>query len=115
YLAALESGGYTLASLIDDAPIEVELENGTTWLPSNFDGFAHGEVPLVKALAQSYNMATVRLGLDVGVDRVADLLVRLGLRDKPRPFPSLLLGALDLTPFEVAQLYNSLANGGFRA
>lgn len=114
YLAALESGRYTLASPIDDAPIEIQLENGQTWLPKNFDDRARGIVPLVRALAESLNMATVRLGMDVGLEPIADLLMRLGLEQQPRPYPSLLLGALSLTPYEVAQVYNSLANGGFR-
>jgi len=114
YLAALESGRYTLASPIDDAPIEIRLENGQTWLPKNFDDRARGVVPLVRALAESLNMATVRLGMDVGLEPIADLLMRLGLEQRPRPYPSLLLGAVSLTPYEVAQIYNSLANGGFR-
>ncbi len=114
YLAALESGRYTLASIIDDAPIEVKLQNGTSWLPANFDDRAHGEVPLVRALAESLNMATVRLGLDVGLEPIADVLQRLGLAQKPKLYPSMLLGALALTPIEVAQIYNTLANGGFR-
>jgi penicillin-binding protein 1B len=53
YLAALESGRYNLASVVDDAPIEVKLENGDTWSPSNFDNEANGPVPLVRALAES--------------------------------------------------------------
>ncbi len=114
YLAALESQRYTLASIVDDAPIEVKLSNGTTWLPANFDDRAHGEVPLVRALAESLNMATVRLGLDVGLEPIADVLQRLGLTQKPKLYPSMLLGALALTPIEVAQVYNTLANGGFR-
>ena len=114
YLAALESGRYTLASVVDDAPIEVKLTNGTTWLPANFDDLAHGQVPLVRALAESLNMATVRLGLDVGLEPIGDVLQRLGLPQKPKLYPSMLLGALALTPLEVAQVYNTLANGGFR-
>ena len=114
YLAALESGRYTLASVVDDAPIEVRLENGDTWAPSNFDHEAHGTVPLVRALAESLNMATVRLGLDVGLESVAGALERLGLERRPERYPSMLLGALALTPLEVAQIYNTLANGGFR-
>jgi penicillin-binding protein 1B len=114
YLAALESGRYTLASVIDDAPIVVKLPNGDSWLPSNFDNQAHGLVPLVRALAESYNMATVRLGLDVGLEPIGDVLQRLGLEKKPPLYPSMLLGALALTPVEVAQIYNTLANGGFR-
>jgi len=115
YLAALESGRYNLATIVDDAPIEIRLEDGRTWLPKNFDERARGEIPLVRALSESLNMATVRVGVDVGVESVADVLARLGLDARPRPYPSLLLGALDLTPYEVAQVYNSLANGGFRA
>jgi penicillin-binding protein 1B len=59
-------------------------------------------------------MATVRLGLDVGLEPIADTLQRLGLEKKPTLYPSMLLGALALTPIEVAQIYNTLANGGFR-
>jgi penicillin-binding protein 1B len=114
YLAALESGRYSLASIIDDAPIVVELDRRRTWTPRNFDDQAHGLVPLVRALAESYNMATVRLGLDVGLEPIADTLQRLGLQQKPTLYPSMLLGSLALTPIEVAQVYNTLANGGFR-
>ena len=114
YLAALESGDYTLASMIDDEPIEVKLENGDIWSPRNFDDQIHGKVPLVRALAESLNMATVRLGLAVGLEPIAGVLQRLGLSGKPPLYPSLLLGSLALAPIEVAQLYNTLANGGFR-
>src|SRR5690606_39725967 len=59
-------------------------------------------------------MATVRLGMEVGLEPIANLLMRLGLEQRPRPYPSLLLGAVSLAPYVVAQIYNSLANGGFR-
>jgi penicillin-binding protein 1B len=114
YLAALESGRYSLASIVDDAPIVVELDNGNTWMPRNFDDEAHGLVPLVRALAESFNMATVRLGLEIGLEPIAATLQRLGLKQAPTLYPSMLLGALALTPIEVAQVYNTLANGGFR-
>ncbi len=114
YLAALESGRFTLASLVDDAPIDLELDNGARWMPTNFDERAHGYVPLVRALAESMNLATVRLGLEVGLDAVASTLERLGLSKKPPLYPSLLLGSLDLTPLEVAQVYSTLATGGLR-
>lgn len=113
YLAALEAGR-TLATRVDDAPVVVELARGKTWIPQNYDGVAHGQVPLVRALAESMNMATVRLGLEVGVPKVVQLLQRLGVEANPPPNPSLLLGALDLAPLEVAQLYSTLASGGFR-
>ena len=113
YLAALEQGR-TLATRVDDAPIEVKLARGKTWSPQNYDGLAHGEVPLVRALAASMNMATVRLGLEIGVPRVLTLLERLGVSVEVPPNPSLLLGALDLSPMEVTQMYSTLASGGFR-
>ncbi len=114
YAAALQTGEYTLASPLEDEPIEIELENGDTWMPQNFAETSHGEVPVLRALAESYNQATVRLGMEIGVDAVANLLVALGLPTRPAPLPSLLLGAVETTPFEIAQVYASLANGGFR-
>src|SRR5262252_8527640 len=114
YLAALESGRYTLATVLDDSPIDVPLDNGDVWSPHDYDGEPRGSVPMVRALAESLNLATVRLGLDVGLEPVAAELGRLGLQQKPRLYPSMLLGALALSPIEVAQVYNTLANGGFR-
>ncbi|HEX6997647.1 MAG TPA: penicillin-binding protein 1B [Gammaproteobacteria bacterium] len=114
YLAALESGKLSLASVVEDAPIDVELEDGRVWSPRNFDDETHGPVTLVRALAESLNLATVRVGLEVGLDAVANTLGRLGLPRRPPLYPSLLLGSIELTPFEVAQIYNTLANGGFR-
>jgi penicillin-binding protein 1B len=70
-------------------------------------------VRLIDALSYSYNIATVRLGLEVGVDRVVGLLRRLGLNRKVEAFPSLLLGAVNMTPVEMAQLYLGFASGGF--
>jgi penicillin-binding protein 1B len=114
YLAALQTGGYTLASQVSDEPVEIELDNGDIWAPQNFDEIAHGDVPLLRALGDSYNQATVRLGMEIGVDAVTELLHNLGLDRRPDPNPSLLLGAIEMSPFEVAQVYNSVANGGFR-
>jgi penicillin-binding protein 1B len=113
YLAALQQGR-TLATRVDDAPITVKLARNKAWSPQNFDGTAHGLVPLVRALAESMNMATVRLGMEVGVEEVLALLRELGVETEAEPNPSLLLGALDLAPLEVAQLYSTLASGGFR-
>ena len=114
YLAALETGEYTLASPLLDEVLDVDMPDGSVWSPQNFSLESHGEVSFVRALAESYNQATVRLGLAVGVERVAGLFERLGLDAVPAVYPALLLGAVELSPFEVAQMYNSLANGGDR-
>ena len=115
YLAALaHPDRYTLASPISDAPVRVASETGSDWVPRNYDGRSHGRVPLYEALARSYNQATVRIGMDVGVDEVADYLHRLGVRRRIGVYPAMMLGAFDLSPIEVAQMYHTLASGGFR-
>jgi penicillin-binding protein 1B len=115
HLAALESGRYTPASTVLDEPVELRLENRQVWRPGNFDGRPHGPVTLVRALTQSYNLATVNLGMDVGLGPVTRTYVDLGLDDPPPRYPSVLLGAAQLNPVQVAQMYNTLANGGFRS
>jgi penicillin-binding protein 1B len=115
YLAALQSGRYTPASTILDEPIELKLENGDLWKPGNYDKKIHGAVTLVRALTQSYNLATVNLGMDVGLGPVTKTYVQLGLDEAPPKYPSILLGTAQLNPVQVAQVYNTLANGGFRS
>ncbi len=116
YLTALEEPArFTLATRLDDGPFSYQVPGGPVWSPSNYDRRHHGSVMLRDALARSYNIPTVRLGLDVGVARVVAMLKRLGVRQDLAPYPSVLLGAADLTPFEIAQMYQTLASGGFRA
>lgn len=113
YLVALsDPERWSLASLLDDSPVTLKQPNGKTWTPQNDDKQSHGQVPLIDALANSWNLATVRLGLAVGVDRVAALLHSLGIRRDIQPNPSLLLGAIDLAPIQVAQIYQYLATHG---
>ena len=114
YTAAFAQRRFNLASVVDDASLTVEMGGGESWQPQNYDGIYDGPKPLVRALAQSTNTVAVRVGWDAGLDDVADLIERMsGHRNVPR-FPSLLLGAVELSPFEVAQLYNTQANLGFR-
>ncbi|HEV7614296.1 MAG TPA: penicillin-binding protein 1B [Steroidobacteraceae bacterium] len=115
YLTALETGRYNAATLIEDAPIELKLSDGSVWAPQNFEHQVYGRVPMARALAESMNLATVRLGLDLGLPKVAATLQRLGLDTPPTLNPSLLLGTVEMTPLEVVQVYTALANGGFRA
>lgn len=115
YLTALSNPEkYTLATLLDDGPISMQMETGEMWEPQNFDNESHGMVPLVMSMANSYNLSTTRLGLEVGLPNIIETLKRLGVNKKIKPYPSLLLGAITLTPWEVAQVYHTLATGGFR-
>lgn len=112
YLLALaQPDKWSLASYIDDSPLTIRLGDGQRWSPKNSDGRSHGTVRLIDALAQSYNLATVRLGMEVGPERVAQLTRTLaGI--EPQTNPSLLLGATDQSPYAMAQLYQFLASGG---
>jgi len=116
YLTALEfPDRYTLASILDDSrPVVYTSSSGERWSPGNYDRRFHGMVSLQDALAKSYNIPTVRIGLDVDVIRVVETMQRLGLDRDIKPFPALLLGAVDLAPVEVAQMYQTIASGGFR-
>jgi penicillin-binding protein 1B len=101
--------------VIEDAPIELKLSDGSIWAPQNFEHEVYGPVPLARALAESMNLATVKLGLDLGLPKVSETLQSLGLETAPTLNPSMLLGTVEMTPLEVVQVYTALANGGFRA
>jgi penicillin-binding protein 1B len=112
YLLALaQPDRYSLASWVDDSPVEVTQPNGKPWRPKNSDGKSHGTVTLTSALARSYNQATVRVGMEVGPDRLAELMKVLGGL-KAKPNPSLILGSVDLSVFSMTQMYQFLASGG---
>jgi penicillin-binding protein 1B len=112
YLVALtQPNRWNLATELDDSPISMRQPDGTPWTPHNDDNQSHGMVPMVDALAYSWNLATIHLGLDVGVPRIKAFLDSFGLV-KIQPGPSLLIGAIDLAPIQVAQLYQYLASDG---
>ncbi len=114
YLAALERPSqYTLTSLLEDQPFSVKGADGKVWKPQNYGRTAHGSVFLYQALANSYNLSTARLGLDLGVPEVLKTLARLGASPDWPAYPSMLLGAGGLRPIEVAGVYQTIASGGF--
>ncbi|NNM01547.1 MAG: penicillin-binding protein 1B [Gammaproteobacteria bacterium] len=114
YLSALESGRYRADSLLSDAAVEMKMPDGSLWRPSNYDGRQLGTVRLDRALATSNNLATVRLGMDVGIERIARRFEALSGVRQARVYPSLLLGATAMSPLEAAGLYQALANLGLR-
>jgi penicillin-binding protein 1B len=114
YLTALQyPNKYTITTRVSDSNITVNLPNGGTWSPKNYDHREHGNVSLLTALTKSYNLATVRVGLDIGVARTAKTLKEMGVNREVDIFPSLLLGASSLAPIEVTQMYQTLAGDGF--
>jgi len=114
YLTALEDPKkYTITTRVSDSSITVRGQNGTDWTPKNYDHREHGSVPLHKALAKSYNLATVRIGMDIGIAKTAKTLKQLGVNKEVDLYPSLLLGASSLTPMDVTQMYQTIAGGGF--
>lgn len=114
-LAAFESGDYHLASVLSDRPVEIELDNGQLWAPRNYENKSYGDVYLYDALERSMNLATVDLGMKLGPRKVADMLQRLGHTRAINPYPSMLLGSVDMSPIEVAQIYQTLASNGFHS
>ncbi|HEY5715374.1 MAG TPA: penicillin-binding protein 1B, partial [Psychromonas sp.] len=113
YLTALEQPDYTLATPINDDPYTLQLPNGDQWTPKNYDLEDHGDVLLYKALVHSYNQATARLGNTLGIEKVVETVHRLGVEQSFPALPSVTLGAVDLLPIEVAQMYQTLSSDGF--
>ena len=114
YLAALmRPDQYTLVTQLEDSSISIKGREGEPWVPENYDHTSHGTVPLHTALANSYNLATVRLGMALGLNTVADLLEQMGVSRPIQQLPAMLLGSISLSPLEVAQLYQAFAAGGF--
>ncbi len=112
YLTAL-ANGYTLATPVQDTAFTLSVAGAKAWRPANYDKKEHGLVPFYEALAHSYNLATVKIGMDVGVEKVVANLKRVGINRDFKPYPSFLLGTAELSPLEVAQMYQLFATGGF--
>ena len=112
YLLALaQPDRFSLASWVDDSPVTVKLSRGRNWTPGNADNRSHGTVRLIDALARSYNQATVRVGMQVGPERLTQLInVLAGLKAESNP--AVILGSTDQSPYGMAQLYQFLASGG---
>lgn len=80
YLTALEQPEkYTLATTLMDTPLSLKGSKGSVWSPRNFDRKFRGDVPLYVALSKSYNVPTVRLGMQLGIDSVSDTIGKLGV------------------------------------
>lgn len=115
YLTALKHPeNYNVLTLIEDEPVSVKLRGNKSWVPDNYDNRTHGSVPLYIALSRSYNLATVRLGMQLGISSIIETLRQLGIKTDIPEYPSLFLGTLELSPLQVTQMYQTLASGGFQ-
>ena len=114
YLSALQHyTKYNLSTLLDDSKLSVSLPGGKLWEPNNFDKKFHGNVPLHVALSESYNVATTRLGMDLGYSVVQETFAKLGIEKKIPKYPSIFVGSFEMTPLEAIQAYQTIASEGF--
>ncbi len=114
YLAAFENdSSLTPATTVVDEPTTFR-QAGKAWTPQNYSRRFEGRVSYRRALALSLNVATARIGQDVGFDQVVALWKAMGMSSELSPYPSLVLGAFEVTPLELATAYAVLANGGYR-
>ncbi len=111
YYTALRHGS-TLADMISEKPVSIDTKEGEKWQPENYDKKLHGDVLLVDALINSYNVATVNLGLDVGLDSIIGEVRSLLPGVEVEENPSILLGAIDSSPLSVAGMFAVYANHG---
>ena len=113
-LALGQPSRFSLLTPLNDTAVTWTGPDGKRWQPQNFDKQEHGSVTLLYALTHSFNMATVNLGLQLGLARVTTYLQHLGVPGKLPQYPSVLLGAVELSPLELAEVYTVFANDGFR-
>jgi penicillin-binding protein 1B len=115
YLTALaRPEQYNLLTLLEDSPLSIP-SGGKSWKPKNYDKKYHGQIPLLQALVHSYNVATVRLGMALGLESVIETLHHLGISQEVPAYPSLLLGAIELPPIDVLQMYQGISAGGYKS
>ncbi|WWO99882.1 MAG: penicillin-binding protein 1B [Candidatus Dasytiphilus stammeri] len=107
---------YNLNTKLNDIPLELQLSKNHFWKPRNNDYRFGGSVTLLDTLTYSINLPTVNLGVSLGIRTINENLVKLGIsKNHLSILPSLLLGALNLTPFEVTKIYQTIASGGYQA
>ncbi|WP_371187136.1 penicillin-binding protein 1B [Thalassotalea maritima] len=113
YLTALQKPAqFSFATLLEDKPLSLISSKEHVWQPKNYDGKYRGSVSLLEALIASLNVPTVNLGQQLGVSSVADTLWSLGYQQTIEQVPSLFLGAINMSPLQVNNWYNTIANGG---
>ncbi|MBN8535483.1 MAG: transglycosylase domain-containing protein [Deltaproteobacteria bacterium] len=108
---SLTGENYHSLSLISDEKFEVKYEN-QKWSPENYSKNFFGPVPIYFALKNSLNAATAKLGIEIGLSEVIETAKALGAKSELKNLPSLTLGAFEMYPTEVLQIYSNIANLG---
>ncbi|GAB4384157.1 MAG: penicillin-binding protein 1A [Elainellaceae cyanobacterium] len=114
YYTAFATGKYDAGSSIADSPVSYPDGDGY-YNPQNYDGSFYGVMSIRQALAMSRNIPAIRLGQEVGINRVIEVSRTLGIKSPMEPVTSLPLGSVDLTPLEMAAAYATFANGGWQS
>jgi penicillin-binding protein 1A len=114
YYAAFNSG-VPASTILYDAPINVDMPDGTVYSPRNYDPDFRGPISMRDALKFSVNTVTVRMGMDIGLETVAQAAREFGLRTPIPAYPSMPIGAADVIPIQLAEAYTVFASGGTRA
>lgn len=112
-LYSLLQGDLTLASLVRDDPIRIRQSDGKIWEPRNYDRELHGQMSLYQAFVRSYNLPFVGLGVDGGLEVLAQNLAKIKLLKHDVVYPSMLLGTTAMSAYEVAQMFQAIANNGY--
>lgn len=113
YAAALQSG-IPASEVMLDAPVVVDQPDGTKWRPSNYEPGFEGYMTLRHGLRRSKNMIAIRLGLRLGADAVVDMASRLGIDTEVERYPSSFIGAAEVIPIQMLEVYSTLATLGTR-
>src|SRR3569623_55475 len=111
YSAALDNG-YTPASVVLDAPIEIVNSDGSVWKPDNYEKDFKGPQTLRRGIELSRNVMTVRLAQDIGMQLIAEYAKMFGIYDKLTPVLAMALGAGETTDMKMTSAYATIANGG---
>ncbi len=113
YAAALESG-IPASAIFVDSPVVEEQADGTLWKPSNYEEDFLGPITIRLALRKSVNMVAIKVGREVGLESVAEMARRLGIRTEVEPYPSTAIGAAEVVPIQMLEAYSAFATLGTR-
>ncbi len=111
YANAIQNGR-PMSYIIDDSPLEVDMSGSSTWKPQNYDGDYAGKIPLRRALYQSRNVPTIKLGMELGIQSVIDEARRFGITTPIPGYPSIFIGAADVYPIEMVAGYTRVRDAG---